>query len=89
VVTAVGGLPDMVEHGRTGYIVPPRDEKALADAIVRLLKDGGLRRQMGAKGRFKVNTECAPEIVARKTLIVYQKAINVKLGVRKLMAHSL
>ncbi len=35
VVTDVGGLPDVVSHDRTGYVVPPRDEKALAEAIVR------------------------------------------------------
>lgn len=35
VVTNVGGLPDVVSDGRTGYVVPPQDEKALANAIVR------------------------------------------------------
>ncbi len=34
-VTNVGGLPDVVSDGRTGYVVPPQDEKALAEAVVR------------------------------------------------------
>lgn len=76
VVTAVGGLPEMVDHGRTGYIVPPRDERALADAILRLLQDKALCCQMGLNGKRKVDTECSPEVVARKTLSVYRCAIN-------------
>lgn len=34
-VTNVGGLPDVVSDGKTGYVVPPQDEKALAEAVVR------------------------------------------------------
>jgi glycosyltransferase involved in cell wall biosynthesis len=76
VATTVGGLPAMVDHGRTGYLVPPRDEKALADAIVLLLQDKELRSQLGENGRRKVNVECAPELVARKTRIVYLQAMS-------------
>ncbi|GEM_PF-111603 len=76
VATTVGGLPSMVEHGRTGYLVPPRDERALADAIVRLLQDPALRRQMGANARRKLDAECGVETVARQTLAVYRRALN-------------
>lgn len=47
VATAVGGLPDVIEHGRTGLLVPPRDPQALADAILSLLRDPARREQMG------------------------------------------
>lgn len=76
VATTVGGLPAMVEHDRTGYLVPPRDEKALADALVLLLQNKELRRRFGENGKRKVNVECAPELVARKTQVVYRQAIN-------------
>jgi glycosyltransferase involved in cell wall biosynthesis len=76
VATTVGGLPNMVEHGRTGYLVPPRDVKALADALVHLLQDKELRSEFGANGRQKINAECAPDQVARKTRMVYQQAIS-------------
>jgi glycosyltransferase involved in cell wall biosynthesis len=76
VATAVGGLPEMVDHGQTGYLVPPRDEKALADAIVRLLQDKELRYRLGTNGKRKIDTEYSPEVVAQQTLAVYQRAIN-------------
>ena len=75
VATTVGGLPDMVDDGRTGYLVPPRDESALAAAIVRLLRDKELRHQLGANGKRKVETECAPDAIAEQMLAVYQRAI--------------
>jgi len=75
VATTVGGLPDMVEDGRTGYLVPPRDVEALADAIVRLLRDPALRAQMGACAKRKLDAECAPRVVARKTRAVYDRAV--------------
>ncbi len=76
VATTVGGLPEMVDHGRTGFLVPPRDERTLAESIVRLLQDGGLRREMGAAGKRKIDSECSPEVVAHKTLEVYHQAIQ-------------
>jgi glycosyltransferase involved in cell wall biosynthesis len=76
VATRVGGLPELVDHGQTGYLVPPRDERALAEALVRLLQDKNLRHQLGANAKQKIDTECAPSIVASKTLEVYQRAVK-------------
>jgi len=81
VATTVGGLPEMVEDGRTGYLVPPRDEKALADAIVRLLQNQDLCRQMGTNGKRKLDSECSEEVVAQKTLAVYARALNGVKGI--------
>jgi glycosyltransferase involved in cell wall biosynthesis len=75
VATTVGGLPEIVDHGRTGYLVPPRDERTLADAIVSLLRDQTLRVQMGLNGKRKLDAECAPSVVARRTLAVYDRAV--------------
>ncbi|MCA9972594.1 MAG: glycosyltransferase family 4 protein [Anaerolineales bacterium] len=75
IATTVGGLPEQVEDGRTGLLVPPADETALADAIIRLLQDTALRRQMGANGKQKLDAEWSADAVARKTLPVYKTAI--------------
>jgi starch synthase len=76
VATTVGGLPELVDHGRTGYLVPPRDPNALADAIVLLLSDKERRRQFGENGRRMINVECAPGLVAERTRAVYHVAVN-------------
>lgn len=76
VATNVGGLPDLVEEGATGLLVPPRDEKALAQAILRLLQDQPLRTAMGVNGKQKLDNECSPKAIVRKTLLVYQQAIS-------------
>jgi glycosyltransferase involved in cell wall biosynthesis len=51
---AVGGLPELVEHGRTGVLVHERDPRHLADALMMLLRDGPQRRAMGAAARERV-----------------------------------
>jgi glycosyltransferase involved in cell wall biosynthesis len=54
VATAVGGLPEVVEDGVTGFLVPPRDPGAAAAAIGRLSADPELRSRMGRAGRARV-----------------------------------
>jgi len=75
VATTVGGLPEMVDHGETGYLVPPRDPQALADAVVPLLDDEQLRKRLGLNGARKINAECSPEIVGEQTRHVYRQAL--------------
>jgi glycosyltransferase involved in cell wall biosynthesis len=72
--TTVGGLPEMIEDGVTGFLVPPGDEKKLADAIVAVLRDDAQRRRMGDAAREKIERECSPGVIARQTLKVYQMA---------------
>lgn len=52
--TTNDAMPEIIEHGRTGYVVPPADPAALADAILRLLGDPALLAEMGARGRQRV-----------------------------------
>lgn len=51
VATRVGGVPEVVEDGVNGLLVPPRDPRALADAILRILADPGLSRNLAQAGR--------------------------------------
>ena len=54
VCTDAGGLPENVDDGVTGIVVPRRDPAALAAALTRLAADGDLRARMGAAGRDRV-----------------------------------
>ncbi len=51
VSTRVGGLPEVVEDGVTGFLVPPRDPEAARQALGRLIRDPDLRARMGREGR--------------------------------------
>lgn len=49
VATAVGGIPEQIEDGVTGFLTPKGNSEMMADRIVRLLTDGDLRRRVGAQ----------------------------------------
>lgn len=57
VATAVGGTPEVVEDGESGYLVPPGDPAALARRVLDALSDEGRRLAMGARGRDRVRGE--------------------------------
>ena len=73
VATSAGGIPEVVEDGRTGFLVSPRDHEAMAAAIVRLLNDPALRRQMGEAGLLSVRDRFSVERMVLDTLRVYQR----------------
>jgi len=54
VASRVGGIPDLVEDGESGILVPPGDTRALADALVRALTDRELAERLGAAARVAV-----------------------------------
>ncbi|MCL4263428.1 MAG: glycosyltransferase [Anaerolineae bacterium] len=65
VATAVGGVPELVQDGLTGLLVPPDDASALADALAVLLNDLSLRQQYGRAGQQRLLTHFAlPDKVA-------------------------
>ena len=66
-------VEDVVEDGVTGIIVPPRDPRRLADAIVRLADDPALRRRLGSAARARYAAQFEPAAVARQTLEVYRE----------------
>jgi hypothetical protein len=53
VASNVGGIPDLVQHGQTGFLVPPADENALTEAIVKLIRNPEQAKKMGVKGRLR------------------------------------
>jgi alpha-maltose-1-phosphate synthase len=74
VVTDVGAIPEIVDQGVTGLVVPPRDPSALAGAVIRLLKDPKLRKEMGEAGYRKLKTDLAWDSIAPLLLKEYELA---------------
>lgn len=71
--TRAGGIPEAVVPGETGLLVPPGDPKALAAAIVRLLRDPELRRRMGEAGYARVAGHFGVDRLVEGTLDVYRR----------------
>jgi len=71
IASDVGGLTEIVKHGVTGFTVPAGDHEAMAEALIKLLKDRGLRERMGYAGYRMVEESFTPEVIARKMLTVY------------------
>ena len=79
VATRVGAIPESLTHGREGLLVPPNNPEALARAMIKLLQDPQLARQMGKAGKVKSETELNwAEDIGDKTRKVYLKAIEMK-----------
>jgi glycosyltransferase involved in cell wall biosynthesis len=77
VVTDVGSLPENVDHGITGFIVPPADKEKLADAIIELLLKHRKRKKMGENAYRKTQNELCWKNIAIKTVEVYREALSV------------
>lgn len=75
VASAVGGIPEMIEHGRTGLLVPPRDPGALAASIVRLLTDHPYADTIGRAGRDLVHERFCLELMVRAVESIYDEAV--------------
>ena len=71
VATRAGGIPEIVEDDITGLVVPPRDSRALAGAIVRALQDEALRKRLAAAGFQRVRERFTVERMVAETAAVY------------------
>ncbi|GAI40996.1 unnamed protein product, partial [marine sediment metagenome] len=74
--TKVGAAPEVIGDGKAGLIVPPADPNALAWAISRLTTDKGLRKQMGEKGRHKVEKEYDWDLIAKRYAELYETILE-------------
>jgi glycosyltransferase involved in cell wall biosynthesis len=75
VASAVGGILEVVEDGKTGLLVPPGKPEALAEALTRILDNPELARRMGRAGRARVEARFSWASVAERTEQVYAEAI--------------
>ena len=72
----VGGIPELVEDGRSGLLVRPDDVGSLADALRRVLGDRDLRARLGGAARQRVLAEFDVDVVRRRIDAIYREAIG-------------
>lgn len=76
VATNIRGCRQVVDHGVTGLLTPPRDHRALASAIAELAGDSVRRRRLGAAARLKARREFDQRSVIDTTLAVYERLLG-------------
>ncbi len=82
VASRVGGLPELVEEGVTGFLVPPGDPQGLAKVLQRLLDDEELRRCMGEAGRQRALGNFTLDRMLHETHRVYEEVVGLRFGER-------
>jgi len=78
VAAGVGGIPEIVRDGVNGYLIPPSDEIAIADAVLRILADRDLATRLGENGRRIAATEFSMESMVQGNLKVYREMMAGK-----------
>ncbi len=75
IASSLGAAPEIVAHGVTGLIADPRSPEALTAALLSLMKDPDLRKQLAAAGKLHSREKYAPERFAAAVAAVYQEVI--------------
>ncbi|MBN2492732.1 MAG: glycosyltransferase [Planctomycetes bacterium] len=76
VATRVGGIPEVITHGVTGLLVPPEDPRALADAVLALLRDAGRQASLRRAARAAFERRFTAARMAAETAALYEEAIR-------------
>lgn len=76
--TKVGGIPFVIDNDKTGLLVPPKNSKALAKAIIKIAKNSKLAKEMGEEGYEKVKHDFTWSIQVSKTRKVIEEVLNNK-----------
>jgi glycosyltransferase involved in cell wall biosynthesis len=78
IATEIGAYREIAEHGEHAWLVPPRDPRALADAIRTVWQNDGLRARLGAAGRERIIEKFNWRKAAEETLAVYEEIMPLK-----------
>ena len=88
VATRVGGTPELVEDGVSGYLVPVGDSAAMGQRIAELLHDPAKRRAMGEAGRARAEREFTPARMRQKLEELYDRLLREKKPVARVLQIS-
>ena len=76
VVTAVGGIHELIQDNHNGLLVPSQDVKAMAAACKKLLDDHALAARLGRKAWLDCRDLYGPDFIAKQTVAAYEQAIK-------------
>jgi glycosyltransferase involved in cell wall biosynthesis/GT2 family glycosyltransferase len=76
IATRTGGIPDMVQDGKTGFLIEPGDGALLTERLRTLLSDAELRRCFGAAGRERVECEFNAAVCVPRILEIMKRAVD-------------
>ena len=79
IASDVGGVGEMIKHEEDGLLVPPGDSRALANEIVRLLRDRQLQKKLRSAAIDRCKTDLNWSNIADRTMQVYHKAIDTSI----------
>jgi glycosyltransferase involved in cell wall biosynthesis len=76
IASDVSAIPEIVAHGETGLLVPPRDVGALSDALALLLADKALRRHLGLMGQDRLEQQFSAAHMIGETIALYEQLLR-------------
>ena len=76
VASAVGSIPEVIRHGESGLLVPPKDVPALVSALQRLLTDAALRSLLGTQARQTVLEQYSAQRTAQSYEALYDEVLG-------------
>jgi glycosyltransferase involved in cell wall biosynthesis len=78
VASNVGGIPEVIIDGETGFLVPPKDPQAIAEKVIFLLKNPQIAKEMGEKGYQRIKENFTQERLAREYEKLYEELLKTK-----------
>jgi glycosyltransferase involved in cell wall biosynthesis len=76
VASKVGGIPEVVSDGETGFLRPVGDIEGMADAVARLISDDELRIEMGRRARETAISQYSTDLIIPKYIEFYEQVLN-------------
>lgn len=76
IATDNGGAVDIIEHGKTGYLVPPENSQAIVDALFTILQNPDQKRDIEKAAFERVEEHFTAQVMAKNTADIYKKAIS-------------